>query len=235
MISIFPIPALSDNYIWILVKDKKALIIDPAESPSVERFLAKNQLEPTACLLTHHHDDHIGGVAALRQTYPYLAIFGSSEVADFATQIVLPEQRFYWLDLSIQVIESGGHTAGHLSYFVEERYLFCGDALFSGGCGRVFTQDYAAQFAALQRFAQLDDNVLVYPAHEYTQSNLKFAETVLPPSCILAEYQERADILRSQNRPTLPTTIGIEKQINPFLRATSLAEFIQLRKQKDNF
>lgn len=235
MISIFPIPALSDNYIWVLVKDKQALIIDPAESETVESFLAKNQLEPTACLLTHNHNDHTGGVRRLCQVYPHLVVFGPQEVAEFATEIVYPEQQFWLLDLPIRVIESGGHTAGHLSYLVASLYLFCGDALFSGGCGRVFMQDYATQFATLQRLAQLDDEVKVYPAHEYTQGNLRFAETVLQPSCMLAEYQERADILRSQNRPTLPTTIGIEKQINPFLRAESLNEFIRLRKQKDNF
>lgn len=235
MISIFPIPALSDNYIWVLVKEQKAVIVDPAESQPVMTFLAKYQLEPTACLLTHNHNDHTGGVLALREAYPQLAVFGPQEVAAFTTETVLPAQQFQVLDLPIRVIESGGHTAGHISYLVDERYLFCGDALFSGGCGRVFTQDYAAQFAALQRFAALDDDVQVYPAHEYTQSNLKFAEVVLPPSCVLMEYQERADILRVQHRPTLPTTIGVEKQINPFLRAKTLAEFTALRKQKDSF
>ncbi|MBF0784511.1 hydroxyacylglutathione hydrolase [Muribacter muris] len=235
MISIFPIPALADNYIWVLAKGQKAVIVDPGESQPVSDFLAKYQLEPTACLLTHNHNDHTGGVLALRKNYPQLKVFGPQEVAAFATEIVYPTQQFSLLDLPIEIIESGGHTEGHLSYLVDHRYLFCGDALFCGGCGRVFTQDYVAQFAALQRFAALADEVAVYPAHEYTQSNLKFAEAVLPPSCVLMEYQERADMLRAQNRPTLPTTIGVEKQINPFLKAQTLAEFTRLRKQKDNF
>ncbi|OOH91056.1 hydroxyacylglutathione hydrolase [Pasteurellaceae bacterium 15-036681] len=235
MIQITPIPALSDNYIWVLQQDQKAIIVDPAESESVLSFLAKNQLNPTAILLTHNHDDHTAGVADIVAQYLDLAIYGPTEVRQFANQIVKDNDEFELLGLSVKVIKSAGHTAEHVSYLVKHEYLFSGDSLFSGGCGRVFTGDYQAQFDALQRFNQLDDFVMVYPAHEYTQSNLKFASAVMTPNCVLAEYQERADMLRAQNRPTLPTTIGIEKQINPFMQAKTLAEFTQLRQQKDNF
>ncbi|MGX2948843.1 hydroxyacylglutathione hydrolase [Frederiksenia canicola] len=235
MITITPIPALSDNYIWVLQKNQQAIVFDPAQAHPVLDFFAKHSLELTACLLTHNHNDHTDGVAGLLERYPDLVVIGPQETAQFANQIVQPEQQFGLLGLSFEVIESAGHTAGHISYLVDREYLFCGDSLFSGGCGRVFTGDYSAQFAALQHFKQLPDFVQVYPAHEYTQSNLKFAEAVMPPSCILLEYQERVDILRAQHRPTLPTTIGIEKQINPFLQAVSLDEFIALRQQKDNF
>ena len=235
MITISPILALTDNYIWLLQKDEKAIIVDPSEAQPVLDFLAKNQLKPTAILLTHNHHDHTDGVPELKVFYPELIVYGSAEVAQFATQIVVPEQQFELDGLTIQVIESAGHTAQHISYLVDEHWLFCGDALFSGGCGRVFTGDYQAQFDALQRFKALPDYVEVFAGHEYTQSNLKFAETVMPPSCVLMEYQERADILRRQQKPTLPTTIGIEKQINPFMQAVDLATFIAIRKQKDHF
>ena len=235
MVTITPIPALSDNYIWLLQQAEKVIIVDPAQAQPVLNFLAKNQLKPTAILLTHNHHDHTDGVAELRDAYPELAVYGSAEVAQFATEIVEPEQQFELDGLAIRVIESAGHTTQHISYLVNNQWLFCGDALFSGGCGRVFTGDYQAQFDTLQRFKALPDYVEVFAGHEYTQSNLKFAEAVMPTSCVLMEYQERADILRSQKKPTLPTTIGIEKQINPFMQAVDLASFIAIRQQKDRF
>ncbi|QIW16219.1 hydroxyacylglutathione hydrolase [Pasteurellaceae bacterium RH1A] len=235
MLKITPIPALSDNYIWLLEKDQEALVIDPGQAQPVRDFLAKKGLKLTACLLTHNHDDHTAGVQTLLEEYPHLPVFGPAETAAFANQIVEPQECFERWGLTFEVLASGGHTAGHISYLLDKTYLFCGDALFSGGCGRVFTGDYKAQFEALERFKQLPDWVQVFPAHEYTQSNLKFAQAVLPPSCTLAEYQEQVDIWRAQGRPSLPTTIGLEKQINPFLRAENLADFIRLRQQKDNF
>ncbi|WP_373820002.1 hydroxyacylglutathione hydrolase [Glaesserella sp.] len=235
MAMITPIPALSDNYIWILQKGTQAVIVDPAEAKSVMAFFAKNTLKPTAILLTHNHKDHTDGVAEIVSHYPNIMVYGPSEVSQFTDKIVQDGDIFTLLDLPILVIKSAGHTAEHISYLVDNRDLFCGDALFSGGCGRVFTGDYQAQFEALQRFKQLNDTVNVYPAHEYTLNNLKFAQTIMPANCELIEYQERADILRAQNRPTLPTTIGIEKKINPFMRAENLATFIELRKKKDNF
>ena len=235
MLSIIPIPALSDNYIWVLQKDQQAIVFDPAEAQPVLDFFAKNSLKPTACLLTHNHRDHTDGVAGLLERYPDLSVIGPQETAEFANCIVQPEQQFELLGLTFEVLESAGHTAGHISYLVDGQYLFCGDSLFSGGCGRVFTGDYSAQFESLQRFKQLPDHTQVFPAHEYTQSNLKFAVAVMPPSCELLEQQERVDMLRAQRRPTLPTTIGLEKRINLFLQAVSLSEFIALRQQKDNF
>ena len=235
MLKITPIPALSDNYIWIVEQYQQAIIVDPAASLPVLAFLNHHHLEPKAILLTHNHHDHTDGVPEILQHYPDLPIYGPEEVNQFANHLVQDQDKFELLGLNIAVIKSAGHTAGHISYLINNEYLFCGDSLFSGGCGRVFTGDYQAQFEALQRFNQLADRVHVYPAHEYTQSNLKFAVTVMEPNCVLAETQERADILRAQHQPTLPTTIGLEKQINPFMRAKTLDEFIQLRQQKDRF
>lgn len=235
MLQIIPIPALSDNYIWAIRKEQDVIIVDPSEHQPVLDFIAKNSLNLTAILLTHNHHDHTDGVAGIVEKYPNIPIYGPQEVAEFANVIVSPEQHINLFDYDVSIIKSAGHTAGHISYLFGYDYLFCGDALFSGGCGRVFTGDYRAQFEALQRFKNLPNSVKAYPAHEYTKSNLKFAEAVLPASCTLAEYQEQVDILRSQNKPTLPTTIGLEMQVNPFMQAVDLDEFIALRKQKDNF
>ncbi|HHW7567123.1 TPA: hydroxyacylglutathione hydrolase [Mannheimia haemolytica] len=235
MLQITPIPALSDNYIWAIQQHNNLIIVDPAESQPVFDFIAKNSLNLTAILLTHNHHDHTDGVPNIAKSYPNIPVYGPKEAAKFATIIVSPDQQLKLFDYEVKILESAGHTVGHISYLFGYDYLFCGDSLFSGGCGRVFTGDYQAQFDALQCFKQLPNSTQVYPAHEYTQSNLKFAEAVLPPSCILAEYQEQVDLLRSQNKPTLPTTIGLEMQMNPFMQAVDLAEFIALRQQKDNF
>ncbi|MDH2925374.1 hydroxyacylglutathione hydrolase [Nicoletella semolina] len=232
---IFPIPARSDNYIWIISHPQGVVVVDPSEAKPVLAYLAKNSQKPTAILLTHNHHDHTDGVADIIAHYPDLPVYGPLEAAAFITQQVEPDQLFSLFGLSVKVIKSAGHTAGHISYLLDNQHLFCGDALFSAGCGRVFTGDYVAQFETLARFGELDDRTIVYPAHEYTQHNLRFALKVLPSSCLLLEHQERVDILRAENCPTLPTTIGLEKQINPFMQAVSLAEFIALRQQRDEF
>lgn len=235
MLEITPIPALSDNYIWAIVKDKDLIIVDPSEAQPVLDFIAKNSLNLTVCLLTHNHHDHTDGLPDILKAYPNLPVYGPEEVAQFATKIVKPEQHFELFGYDVRVIESAGHTEQHISYLFGLDYLFCGDSLFSAGCGRTFTGNYQAQFDALQRFKALPNSVKVYAAHEYTKSNLKFAQAVMPESCALSEYQEYVDILRLQHKPTLPSTIGKEMQINPFMQAVDLAEFIALRQQKDNF
>lgn len=234
-ISIVPLPVLKDNYIWLICDAENAVVVDPAESTPVLAFLTKNRLKLTACLLTHNHHDHTDGVADLKAVYPDLPVYGSRELEEFAEQIVQGGDRFSLANLQIEVLDSPGHTAAHISYLVNGEYLFCGDALFSGGCGRVFTGDYQAQFETLQRFKVLPDFVQIYAGHEYTATNLRFADSVLPPSCVRAEYQERAELYTQQKRPTLPSSIGIEKQINPFLQAVDLAEFIAMRRLRDQF
>ncbi|OOS00295.1 hydroxyacylglutathione hydrolase [Haemophilus paracuniculus] len=235
MLKITPIPARSDNYIWLIEQGSQAMVVDPSLAEPVLNALAEKSLDLTAILLTHNHADHTDGVAEIVANYPNLLIYGSSEVAEFANHIVQKGTTFAWLDHQIEVLKTAGHTAEHISYLVDERYLFCGDALFSAGCGRVFTGDYQAQFDALQQFNALTDEVVAFPAHEYTLSNLKFAQAVLPDNRQVAEHLQQVEQLRSQNLPTLPTTIGLEKQINPFLQAVSLDEFIALRQHKDRF
>ena len=235
MVQITPISALSDNYIWFIQEHNQVIIVDPAEDQKVLEILKQANLTPVAILLTHNHSDHTAGVAGIKQCYPELIVYGSCEVSEFADRIVYDGDRIELLGHQFEVFETAGHTAHHISYLMDLEHLFCGDSLFSAGCGRVFTGDYQAQFAALQRFKSLPDIVKVYAAHEYTLTNLKFAETVLPISCSFVEYQELAQIKRAQGKPTLPSTIGVEMQINPFLKSENLQEFIRLRKLRDNF
>lgn len=235
MLRIIPIPALTDNYIWAVIQEQNLIIVDPSEAQPVLDFIAKNSLNLTAILLTHNHHDHTDGVPEILAHYPHLPVYGPAEVAEFANIIVTPEEKFELFGYEVKVMESAGHTAGHISYLFGYDYLFCGDSLFSGGCGRTFTGNYQAQFEALQRFKALPNEVKVYAGHEYTQSNLKFATTVLPPSCALSEYEDYVALLRAQQKPTLPSTIGLEMQINPFMQAVDLDQFIALRKQKDHF
>lgn len=232
---IYPLNALKDNYIWLIQKKEQVIIVDPSEAITLIDFFTKNQLNPTAILLTHHHDDHTSGVNQLKNHYPKIKVYGSCEVEKFTTHMVEDSQVFSLLDLTIKVIKTAGHTKAHISYLIDNQYLFCGDALFSAGCGRVFTSDYKAQYETLNKFNALSDKIKVYPAHEYTLSNLTFSEYVMPNNNFIKEYKTKIEKIREQNQPSLPSTIEIEKQINPFLIATSLDEFVELRKQKDNF
>ncbi|AAP96045.1 hydroxyacylglutathione hydrolase [[Haemophilus] ducreyi] len=235
MLKITAIPALQDNYIWAIQQGQEVMIVDPAQADPVFHFLAKNKLNLTTILITHYHQDHIGGIAGLQATYPDLTIYGSHEVAQYVNHIVQAGDHLHLLNSDVEVINSAGHTAQHISFLFAQQYLFCGDALFSAGCGRVFTGDYQAQFNTLQRFKTLPESTLVFPAHEYTLTNLKFAASVLPNNNDIREAQARAETLRAQQQPTLPSTIKQELRINPFLQADNLAEFITLRQQKDQY
>lgn len=232
--NIIPIKAFSDNYIWLLKEDDQAVVVDPGESASVLKYLKDNGLTLTTLLLTHNHDDHVGGVKDLAEAYPDVIIYGPQETADLANRIVADGDTFELMGEAVRVVKSEGHTRGHISYIMEDK-LFCGDAMFSGGCGRVFTGDYQAQYDALQTFKALDDAVVVYAAHEYTQTNLRFALSLDPENIVLQEALEEANKTVEAGQATLPTTIGREKQINVFLQAKDLGEFIELRQGRDQF
>ncbi|MCA9765236.1 MAG: hydroxyacylglutathione hydrolase [Carnobacterium sp.] len=231
---ICPIKAFSDNYIWVIEEGTEAVIVDPGEAKGVIGYLAEKNLELKAILLTHNHDDHIGGVQEILVTYPDISIYGPEETSSLANHVVVEGDSFNLLNEQFNVIKTAGHTEGHIS-FLAKKILFCGDALFSAGCGRVFTKDYQAQYDALQKFNQLDDEVLVYAAHEYTQTNLRFSQGIEPPNKVISEALAKTNELRAKGQPTLPTTIGREKKINLFLQATSLEDFKELRQARDHF
>ena len=233
-VEINPVKAFSDNYIWVMEEGTEAVIVDPGEAEGVLRYLEEQALGLTAILLTHKHDDHIGGVREILEKYPATLVYGPTETADLATQVVKEGDRFELFDKQVKVIKTAGHTEEHISFLIED-VLFSGDALFSGGCGRVFTGDYQAQYDALQKFKQLDEQVKVYAGHEYTQTNLLFARNESPTNPDVVRTLHEVNERRSSDLPTLPSTIGKEKQINLFLRAESLEEFIKLRQARDKF
>ncbi len=231
---IHPIKAFSDNYIWCIQEETEVVVVDPGEAKGVLDFLEEKQLRLVAILLTHMHEDHTGGVKEILASHPESLVYGPNETKDLVNHVVKEGDSFNLLDHTLQVYESGGHTHGHISYLIRTN-LFCGDALFSAGCGRVFTGDYEAQFETLQKFKHLADDINVYAGHEYTETNLRFALDMHPDNKLISNSLEEVQAMRAKGQPTLPTTIGREKEINLFLQAQTLEDFIKLRNARDDF
>lgn len=232
--NINPVKAFSDNYIWVIDNGTDGIIVDPGESAGVLDYFDKEALDLAAIILTHKHDDHIGGVKDVLAKYPETPVYGPKETASLNQVTVKDGDEFELLNKTFKVFKSGGHTEEHISYLMGDD-LFCGDALFSGGCGRVFTGDYQAQYDALQTFKALPNEVKVYAAHEYTETNLRFAHNTDPTDPSFTKALEEVQAQRAKDQPTLPSTIGIEKDINLFLQAENLETFIELRIARDNF
>tara|TARA_R110002167_G_scaffold67357_5_gene190383 strand:+ start:120 stop:920 length:801 start_codon:yes stop_codon:yes gene_type:complete len=231
MIYIHGIQAFSDNYIWCLFNDNgQAIIIDPGCAEPVECFLAENNLTLEAILITHHHPDHIGGVRQLKEKYAP-KIFGYEGAAfDFLDYELSDSQIFKVLNLEFTVIEVPGHTLDHIAFYTEvsatnsqgnttlQPSLFCGDTLFSAGCGRLFEGTAEQMFDSLNKFAKLPSNTLIYCAHEYTLNNLAFAKTLMPNNEALSAYISHCEEKRHKGQSTIPTILSTELEINPFLR-----------------
>lgn len=232
--NIHPIKAFSDNYIWLIEKDADILVVDPGESSGVLAYLKESEGKLKGILLTHKHADHTGGVEDIVSLYPDTPVYGPEETASLVDHVIKDGDTVEIIGEAFKVFKTAGHTEEHISFLVGE-HLFCGDALFSGGCGRVFTGDYSAQYDALQKFHALDSNTHVYAAHEYTETNLRFALTVEPSHTRIQEELKDVKDKRSEKKPTLPSTIGKEKEINLFLQAKTLEEFILLRQARDSF
>ncbi|NMW84980.1 hydroxyacylglutathione hydrolase [Peptoniphilus sp. AGMB00490] len=224
------IKAFEDNYIWTIEREDKIIVVDPGDSVPVLNYLKNKKL--VAILLTHKHMDHVGGVQELKNKCG-AKVYGPVETKEYNDVTVKEDDEFEVLDEIFKVILTAGHTEGHISYLMGDN-LFCGDALFLAGCGRVFTKDYKKSYEGLLKLKSLDDDTKVYPAHEYSLSNLEFAKSVISNEDLDREY-ERVKKLREENKITLPSTIGKEKKINPFLLARDLEDFIIFRNKKDNF
>jgi hydroxyacylglutathione hydrolase len=229
--AVSPIAAFSDNYIWLLrARDgRRAAVVDPGDAAPVQAALAAAGLDLAAVLVTHHHADHVGGLPALRAAWPRMTVHGpAGSEAEGIDQGWLDGEtlELEGFDARFTVIGVPGHTLDHIAWYassvgaVDPRpVLFCGDTLFAGGCGRVFEGTPAQMNASLGRLAALPDETLVYCAHEYTTSNLRFARAVEPDSPALAERERAVAALRAENRPTVPSTLGEERRTNPFLRS----------------
>ncbi|WP_342608176.1 hydroxyacylglutathione hydrolase [Vibrio tritonius] len=232
MLHIKSIPAFNDNYIWLIQNsDQRCAIVDPGDAAPVLRYLQEHQLTPEAILITHHHNDHIGGVPDLVHHYPHLNVVGpKNEPIPTLTHPVEEGNQIELFGELFTVIDLPGHTLGHVGYIGDNK-LFCGDVLFSAGCGRVFEGTMEQMFHSLNKLLTLPDKTEVYCAHEYTTSNIAFAMAIEPDNQELKLYRDDVIRLRAQDRSTLPSTIKIEKAVNPFLRThlTSVAKSVSNR------
>jgi hydroxyacylglutathione hydrolase len=257
MLDVRPIPAFRDNYIWMIRgagDPRDVAVVDPGDAAPVLAALEAGGLRLGAILATHHHQDHVGGVARLVAATGARAIGPGRERVALAVEPVAGGDRVEVaeLGLAFEVIDVPGHTAGHIA-FAGHGALFCGDTLFSAGCGRLFEGTAAQMLASLDALAALPGDTRVFCGHEYTEANLRFAASLEPANSAIMDYVKKAAQTRARGLPTLPSTVGLEKRVNPFLRTrhedvkssaerhagrplpTPVEVFAEIRSWKDTF
>lgn len=258
MLTLTPIPAFNDNYLWMIESDQECWILDPGDAKPVQQALADRGRDLTGILVTHHHNDHIGGIAELAR--PGMPVIGPSinpyhlvndPVSEGDSRIIC--------GLRFDILDVPGHTLNHLAYYAPRQanqltpILFSGDTLFAAGCGRLFEGTPEQMYRSLHKLSDLPDETAVYCAHEYTMANLAFASSLEPNNRELKNRIAEMQNLRDQNIPTIPSSIGVEKATNPFLRVQSeeivgsaiksnagtstnpVDIFASIRRMKDNF
>jgi hydroxyacylglutathione hydrolase len=222
MLQVTPVRAFTDNYIWLIHSPRdpqQVVVVDPGDAAPVERILADRGLTLSGLLITHHHGDHVGGVADLLRQRA-IPVYGPANEAVPGNPTRLREGdhvNLSALGLEFTVLDVPGHTAGHIAY-VGHGALFCGDTLFSAGCGRLFEGTAEQMHTSLSKLAALPAETLVYCAHEYTLSNLKFGLAVEPDNAVSARYLDQCRDLRARDEATIPSDMRRERNVNPFLR-----------------
>ena len=241
MLKIEPVPAFTDNYIWLISRDgdSRAFVVDPGDAVVVEAALAQRKLTLAGILVTHHHFDHTGGVETLRAAHGAVVYAPENPAIDAVDVRVAAGDTVDVLGDAFEVIEVPGHTLDHIAYYRapdacpgEAPIVFCGDTLFAAGCGRVFEGTPAMMHASLQRLASLPAATHVYCAHEYTLANLAFARAVEPDNTALAARSEEAQAARDRDEPTVPSTLALELDTNPFMRCQQAVLLDSLRRQQ---
>jgi len=254
MINIEPIKAFNDNYIWLVTTNEGSIVIDPGEATKTINYLKENSLNLKGILITHHHFDHTGGIEDMLK-FKNVDVYGPVNNISSINKKLRDGDLFSLIGIDFKIIEIPGHTLDHIAFFSENNgnpFLFCGDTLFSSGCGRVFEGTFEQMHKSILKLKSLPANTKIYSGHEYTQSNLKFAMEVEPLNQkLISRYNDVQDLL-NKGIPTLPTTLELELEVNPFLRCqtkevqssvvkqfnTSNHEdeiFKALRQWKDNF
>ncbi len=225
------VPVLKDNYSYVIVLQEGAVCIDPSEAGPVLNHLEGNLL---AIINTHHHVDHIGGNAELMERFQCPLIAPNDERIPNITTIAHEGEPINIDELHFDVMEVPGHSRTHVAYYCPEHFaLFCGDVLFGGGCGRVLEGTMEQMYTSLKKLAKLPHETKVFCGHEYTMKNLEFGLSVDADNPALQKRFAHAQALVTQGAPTIPTTIGLELETNPFLRCSNLEEFTRLRQAKD--
>lgn len=225
MKTIIAIPAFKDNYIWAVhsLQETELVVVDPGDAEPVLQYLQANKLSLHAILITHHHNDHSGGITALKKVFPHIPVYGPRH--EFIAGVTHPLQEgdalsFIDFDLSLRVLDIPGHTKGHIAYY-NDKLLFSGDTLFSCGCGRIFEGTPLQMLQSLEKLKQLPASLLLYCGHEYTKANIQFAKRVDPSNRYLDHRLSEVIECETNKQPTLPVTLEKEKLTNPFLRVNT--------------
>jgi hydroxyacylglutathione hydrolase len=234
MNKIVAIPAFKDNYIWAVhsLEGSQIVVVDPGAADPVFDYLQNNNLTLTGILVTHHHWDHSGGVPDLMSQFPEIKAYGpAQEKVAGLTHLVKEndEISFAEFGLDLHVIDIPGHTLGHIAY-VGHDILFCGDTLFSCGCGRIFEGTPAQMYHSLDKIKKLSKNTQIYCGHEYTLANMTFAQLVEPKNKALYARQKIVKDLRLRSLPSLPVTLATELETNPFLRCNEMSVVSSVQK-----
>lgn len=234
------IPIFDDNYVFLILDEKnnEGILVDPGESTEIEKILSAKNIKLNAILITHHHHDHIGGLKTLKEKFkvPVWAPLKNKDQIS-ADHYIDEADSFEISDFKISCIAMPGHTLGHVAYlFTEQNWLFSGDVVFGLGCGRLFEGSFEQGFTSLQKIKNLAADTLIYCTHEYTEKNLQFCKTLTDFKSPESEKYEQTLIeLRKHNRPSVPLRLSVENKVNPFLRASSAAEFKALRELRNVF